>query len=52
MLKYLSLSNIRPDTDLTLFNVPDLANILPLRVTGTFTFANDPLTPMIEKDEK
>ena len=41
-----------PETDLTLFKVPDLANILPLRFIGAFTLAKDPLTPNYEKDEK
>ena len=52
MLKYQSLTNKRPETDLTLLSVPDLANILPLRFSGTLTFANEPLTPRREKDEK
>ena len=52
MLKILPCPNRIPETDLTLLSLPDLAKILPLRFTGTFILANEPLTPNIENDEK
>ena len=52
MLKTLPSPNIKPETDLTLLSLPDLAKILPLRFHGAFTLAKEPLTPNSENDEK